>query len=143
MEKILTMCFKRYSIPNELIWNILYNYKGLQHPLSNIILDSLYSGQYFVKKYISKKKYLEMFIKCSDCNKILSYNVNVCILVNSKDIKWYLPINSIKSSDDSFTRFIYYKYYPSEEKIYYTYLNKILKENISIICQNCDNKFGN
>ena len=52
-------------------------------------------------------------------------------------------INSIRSSDDSFTLFIYYKYYPNEQKIYYTFLNKILKENITIICQNCNKNFWN
>lgn len=143
MEKILTLCFKRHCIPNEIIWKILYFYKGLQHPVANIIIDSLYSGKYFVSKYNSKRKYLEMFLKCNDCYRILEYNTNVCIFVNSKDIKWYLPINSIRSSDDSFTLFIYYKYYPNEQKIYYTFLNKILKENITIICQNCNKNFWN
>lgn len=143
MENILTMCLKRHHIPNELIWKIFYVYKGLQHPTTTQLLTSLYSGEFFIKKYNSKRHYLNMFIKCTYCKININNNENVCILVNSKDIRWYLPINSIKCCDDSFTRFIYYKFYPNEEKIYYSFLTKILKENISIICHKCDKHFWN
>lgn len=143
MERILTMCFRRYHIPNEIIWKIMYEFNGFQHKISKMVIDSLYSGEFFMIKYKSKAEYQRMFITCDCCKNFIDYDLNVCIMINTNEIRWYLPISSIKSSDDSFTLFIYNKFYPNEMNIYYTFLNKILKENLTIICSNCDKNYWN
>ena len=141
MLKDLFFCFKRFNIPNEIIFKIIYEHKGLESPISRIVKNSLYSGQFFISKYKSKADYLNMFIKCDICNNIIDYNMNICIMVSTSEIRWYLPLSNIKQHDDSFTIFIYNKFYPNESVIYYTFLNKILKENLTIVCSTCDSNY--